>query len=159
MQATTDVVSPRPHGRSQYPPPMALTYYPRVGEILVCHYDATALGAEMIKSRPVVVIGPRLRRRADLVGVVPLSTTAPSPEERYHCKIELDHMLPSPFDNRVMWAKCDMYGSVSLLRLDRFKEPRARYGGPRKWISGQLSKLQIEAVRKAVLCGLGLDQS
>ena len=138
---------------------MALMYYPRVGEILVCHYDPVALGAEMIKSRPVVVIGPRLRRRANLVGVVPLSTTAPSTEEAYHCKIELDHVLPPPFDKPVMWAKCDMYGSVSLLRLDRFKEPKARYGGPRKWTSGQLADKQIEAVRRAVLCGLGLGQT
>jgi uncharacterized protein YifN (PemK superfamily) len=138
---------------------MALMYYPRVGEILVCHYDRVALGAEMVKSRPVVVIGPRLRRRADVVGVVPLSTTAPDPEECYHCKIELVRALPPPFDKPMMWAKCDMYGSVSLLRLDRFKEPRARYGGPRKWSSGQLSDEQVRAVRAAVLRGLGFGQS
>ena len=134
---------------------MALTYYPHVGEILVCHFDPVALGAEMIKSRPVVVIGPRLRRRANLVGVVPLSTTAPTPEEAYHCKIALNQPLPRPFGKPVMWAKCDMYCSVSLLRLDRFKELKARYGGPRKWTTGQLTADQIEAVRRAVLRGLG----
>ncbi len=138
---------------------MALTYYPRVGEILVCHYEPTALGAEMVKSRPVAVIGPRLRRRANLVGVVPLSTTPPEPAEAYHCKIELAFPPPAPFDKPVMWAKCDMYGSVSLLRLDRFREPGARYGGARKWSSRQLSQEQIEAIRMAVLCGLGLGRS
>lgn len=84
---------------------MPLMYYPRVGEILVCHYDQTAIGAEMIKSRPVIVIGPRLRRRSDLVGVLPLSTTAPSPVEDYHCEIRLAQPLPTPYDSPVMWAK------------------------------------------------------
>ena len=87
---------------------MPLMYYPREGGIVVCHYDPVALGAEMIKSRPAVVIGPRLRRRGSLVGVIPLSTTVPDPVLDYHCKIELPTPLPAPFESPVMWAKCDM---------------------------------------------------
>ncbi len=134
---------------------MPLSYYPRVGEILVCDYGHHAIEPEMTKARPVVVIGPRLRRRADLVGVVPLSTTAPNEMQDYHCRIELAQPLPPPFDSPVMWAKCDMFSSVSLARLDRFKEPRNRYGGARKWMTGRVSREQLEALKSAVLRGLG----
>jgi len=91
-----------------------------------------------------------------LVTVVPLSTTEPDSVEDYHCKITLAQPLPEPFENPVMWAKCDMVSAVSLDRLDRFKEPRQRYGGPRKWTVGRISAAQLKEVRCAVLCGLGL---
>lgn len=134
---------------------MALSYYPRAGEVVLCHYDRTALGAEMIKSRPAVIVGPRLRRRGDLVGVVPLSTTRPVSLEAYHCEIVLDRPLPKPFDAPVMWAKCDMYSSVSLLRLDRFKAAR---GGNRQWTTGRVDESQLVALRAAVLYGLGFSK-
>lgn len=134
---------------------MSLLYYPRVGEILVCHYGNDTIAPEMVKSRPVVVIGPRLRRRADLVGVVPLSTTAPRHVENYHASITLQHPLPRPFDSLEMWAKCDMFSVVSRQRLDRFKEPQQRYGGPRKWVSGFLDAEQIALIRTALALSLG----
>ncbi len=137
---------------------MGLAYYPRPGEILVCHYDRVAMGAEMIKSRPVVVIGPRLRRRGNLVGVVPLSTTDPAPAENYHCRLELTAALPAPFDRPVMWAKCDMYGSVALERLDRFKLAPRQRGARRQWVAGKVSDEQLAQLRKAVLHGLGFAQ-
>ena len=136
---------------------MPLSYYPRPGEILVCDYGTHAPPPEMIKARPVVVVGPRLRRRADLVGVVPPSTTVPRSIEDYHCEIILAVPLPAPFDSPVMWAKCHMYSSISLLRLDRFREPRNRYGGPRKWTTGRVSGEQLEALKMAVLRGLGMS--
>uniref|UniRef100_UPI0035CC40CE type II toxin-antitoxin system PemK/MazF family toxin n=1 Tax=uncultured Sphingomonas sp. TaxID=158754 RepID=UPI0035CC40CE len=134
---------------------MGLNFYPDAGMILVCHYDAIAPAPEMIKSRPVVVVGPRLRRRGRLAAVVPLSTTAPAEIEAYHCRITLAQPLPAPFDAPTMWGKCDMVSSVSLDRLDRFKEPRARHGGARQWRTGRLSPEQLAAVRVAVLRGLG----
>ena len=133
-------------------------YYPRCGEIIVCHYDRVAMGAEMIKSRPVVVIGPRLRRRGNLVGVVPLSTTEPAPVQDYHCRLELAMALPAPFDKAVMWAKCDMYGSVALERLDRFKVSPQHRGAPRQWRTGKVSDEQLAALRAALLHGLGFAQ-
>lgn len=136
---------------------MALLYYPNIGEILLCHYSNASIEPEMTKTRPVVVVSPRLRKRANLIGVVPLSTTAPRPAEPYHCLIELANPLPSPFNNPVMWAKCDMYSVVSLNRLDRIKEPKSRYGAPRKWCVGKASPQQIIELRKSVLCGLGFD--
>jgi mRNA interferase MazF len=135
---------------------MPLSYYPNIGEIVLCDYKGF-VEPEMVKTRPVVVMSPRLRRRGNLIGVVPLSTTAPSPAEAYHCLIELDNPLPSPFDNPVMWAKCDMYSVVSMHRLDRFKEAKQRHGGARQWRVGKANASQIMALKKAVLCGIGFD--
>lgn len=135
---------------------MPLLYYPAAGDIVVCRYDEVVIDPEMRKARPVVVVGPRLRRRARLVTVIPLSTTVPNPIEGYHCRIELARRLPRPFDNPVMWAKCDMLSTVSLDRLDRFKEDRGRHGGPRRWTTGKVSPDQLREIRTAMLCGLGL---
>jgi len=136
---------------------MALTYYPQIGEILLCDYTTGFIIPEMTKRRPVVVISPRLRRRNDLVAVVPLSTTDPTPAETHHCPLTLTKALPAPFDGLEMWAKCDMVATVSRQRLDRFKAGRKANGGARVYLSGQLDADQIKAVKAAVLCGLGLS--
>ncbi|QJR01060.1 hypothetical protein HH800_01910 [Sphingobium yanoikuyae] len=135
---------------------MALQYYPKEGEILVCDYTGFS-APEMTKSRPVIIVSPRLRRRSDLVTVVPLSTTAPQTIEDYHFRIELAVPLPPPFGAPEMWAKCDMISTVALTRLDRFKSVRRPHGGARTWLSGQLTKPQILAVKRSLLCGLGLS--
>lgn len=135
---------------------MGLLYYPSPGEILMCRYDEQVIDPEMRKARPAVVMGPRLRSRARLVTVVPLSTTEPETLLDYHCRIELANPLPEPFDAAVMWAKCDMVSSVSLDRLDRFKEPYRR-GGARRWRTGRVSAEQLRALKASVLCGLGFQ--
>jgi uncharacterized protein YifN (PemK superfamily) len=135
---------------------MGLLYYPSAGDIVMCHYDKVVVEPEMRKARPVVVIGPRLRRRGRLVTVLPLSTTEPNPVENYHCRIELAKPLPPPFDSPVMWAKCDMVATVSLDRLDRFKEPYHR-GGARQWRTSAVTKDELKALRAALLCALGFD--
>ncbi|MBK6298443.1 MAG: type II toxin-antitoxin system PemK/MazF family toxin [Sphingomonadales bacterium] len=134
---------------------MALQYYPKPGEILLCDYNTGFIEPEMTKRRPIVVISPRLRHRAGLVGVVPLSTTAPDPFEAHHCRIELATPLPQPFDSPVMWAKCDMVATVAHARLDRFKA--GRKDGARVFLSGRLDMDQLKAVKAAVLNGLGLS--
>jgi mRNA interferase MazF len=136
---------------------MALLYYPNIGEIILCRYPKDSILPEMTKTRPVVVVTPRLRKRANLIGIVPLSTTAPDPIESHHCLIELEVPLPSPFHEPIMWAKCDMFSVVSLERLDRFKENKSRYDGVRQWRVGKASASQITSLRKSVLCGLGFD--
>lgn len=133
---------------------MPLTYYPSAGEILLCRYDDVVIDPEMRKPRPIVVVGPRLRSRARLVAVVPLSTTEPIRIEDFHFRLTLEHPLPQPFDNPTMWAKCDMVSSVSLSRLDRFKEPHRR-GGGRQWRTGRVTAEQLRSVRAGLLCGLG----
>ena len=103
---------------------MALQYYPNQGEILLCDYGAKVIPPEMDKRRPVVIVTPRLRRRGELVGVIPLSTTEPEEAQDFHCRFELQVPLPAPFDSPAMWAKCDMFSVVSRSRLDRFKAGR-----------------------------------
>ena len=131
-------------------------YYPREGEIVFCDYKGF-VAPEMIKPRPVVIVSPRLRRRGDLVSVIPLSTTAPEPVEDYHCQINLTVALPEPFDSPVMWAKCDMISTVALSRLDRFKNARRPHGAARTWTTGRVSAEQLAQIKRAMLCGLGFS--
>ena len=102
---------------------------------------------EMIKVRPVVVLA-RNRRVRDLVTVVPLSTTAPSPPEAWH------HALSSnPMPGKAAtpcWAKCDMVATVSLARLDRVKIAERRYEVPK------LQLVDFDAIRRATASALGL---
>lgn len=132
---------------------MALLYYPNPGEILICDYGTNIIAPEMEKRRPVVIVTPRLRRRGELVGIVPLSTSEPDALEDFHCRIELPNPLPAPFDSPVMWAKCDMFSVVARARLDRFKAGRG--GGKRIYVAGKVSEEQLKAIKAAMLCGLG----
>jgi len=136
---------------------MGLLYHPEPGEIVMCRYEDVVISPEMRKARPVVIVGPRLRRRGRLATIIPLSTTAPQMIENYHCRIELSEALPPPFDNIAMWAKCDMITTVSLDRLDRFKGSRTSGGAARKWLTGRVSSEQLQDIRTAMLFGLGLD--
>ncbi|WP_083507677.1 type II toxin-antitoxin system PemK/MazF family toxin [Aureimonas frigidaquae] len=135
---------------------MPLLYYPSAGEIVLCNYSTGFIKPEMVKLRPVVIVSPRLRRRADLVAVVPLSTTPPNPAEPHHCCLSLVVPLPAPFETPQMWAKCDMVSTVALSRLDRFRDGRAPGGGARRFRTGNVSAAQLIEIRRAILHGLGL---
>lgn len=135
---------------------MSLAYYPSPGEIVLCNYGTGFISPEMVKLRPVVIVSPRLRRRADLVAVVPLSTTPPNPAEAHHFGLELAVPLPVPFEEPQMWAKCDMVATVALSRLDRFRDGRVPGGGARRFRTGKVSAAQLVEIRKAILHGLGL---
>jgi mRNA interferase MazF len=132
-----------------------LTYYPRIGEVLLCNYNTGFIVPEMVKLRPIVIVSPRLRRREGLVALVPLSTSEPDVVMDYHAELILAHPLPPPFNSSTMWAKCDMTSTLALCRLDRFKEAK-RDGQQRQYRTGQLSTEQIVVVRKGILHGLGL---
>lgn len=102
---------------------------------------------EMVKRRPVVILA-RNRRNRQLVTVVPLSTTEPTPLEPYH------HLLgKSPMPNArgvACWAKCDMVATVSLARLDRCKAGRGKYLVP------MLPATDLTAIRSGVAIALGV---
>ncbi len=136
---------------------MPLSYYPSPGEIVLCDYATGFIPPEMVKLRPVVIVSPRLRKRGDLVAVVPLSTTAPNPAEPHHCSLVLAVPLPRPFDSPQMWAKCDMVATVALSRLDRFRDGRVPGGNARRYTTGKVSAAQLIDIRKSILCGLGLS--
>ena len=72
----------------------------------------------MVKTRPVLVVSPRLRRRDNLCTVVPLSTTPPQNQQNYHCRLVLARPLPSPWNAPEHWVKADMMATVAFHRLD-----------------------------------------
>ena len=134
---------------------MALKFHPEPGTILICDYGRQALPPEMVKRRPVVVVSPRFKRRSGLCTVVPLSTTEPARIETYHALVRIDPPLPKPFSAPSCWAKCDMLSAVSFARLDLIAGPREADGRRRYRISS-LSSEDLQAVRRAMLAGLGM---
>jgi mRNA interferase MazF len=96
-----------------------LTFFPKPGQILLCDYDMATVPPEMRKKRPVAVISPyQHNKRYGVCAVVPFSTVAPSPIERFHYRIPAGRY---PFQDAVRdtWAKCNMLGTVSFARLSR----------------------------------------
>lgn len=106
---------------------------------------------EIVKTRPVVIVSPAHLIRPGLVTVVPLSTTPPEPVQPYHYKL-LGNPIPGS-DAPETWAKCDLFASVSLERLDRVKLGRGDYR------VGAVSTEQVKAIRRACLAALGIDLS
>lgn len=130
---------------------MPLTFHPPTGTIVICDFGTGFMAPEMVKVRPVVILSPRFRSRPNLCTVVPLSSTEPSPLERYH------HLLSSgayPPARGPMWAKCDMLSTVSLARLDRIKVRGE--GGKRAYLTFQMPAGDLQAIQKCVRVALGL---
>ncbi|MDZ7823322.1 MAG: type II toxin-antitoxin system PemK/MazF family toxin [Ahrensia sp.] len=128
---------------------MALPYYPRAGQILVCDFSGFT-PPEMVKKRPVILISPKLPYRSEIVTVVPLSTTAPRHNHPYVVKLSKNYH-PNELDEEPCWAKCDMVMNIGLFRLSAFKI------GRRTWESPQATGNDLEAVRRGVILGLGLQ--
>lgn len=135
---------------------MAILYPVSPGTLLLCDY---ALGGfvppEMVKRRPAIVVSPRLPHRDGLCAVVPLSTTPPEYELNYVVKIELDPLLPAPFDSPVMWVKCDMIATVGFERLDLFRTGRDQQG-KRKYLTRKINPDVFEKILTGVRAGIGI---
>lgn len=127
---------------------MPILFRPKPGCVLYCDFTGY-IAPEMVKSRPVVIISPAHIARQNLVTVVPLSTTAPDPVQKYHYKLTGN---PIPGNASIeVWAKCDMVATVSFERLDRVKLGRGNYQ------TGAVSIEQVKAIRRAALVALGID--
>jgi mRNA interferase MazF len=133
---------------------MVLKFHPQQGAILLCDYTGFKL-PEMIKTRPVLVISPRLRRRDDLCTVVPLSTTAPDHPQDYHCEIELTRPLPAPWNSPKHWIKADMMATIGFHRLQLIGIGRDQYG-KRKYLNLVVPKQDLETAQRCILAALGL---
>jgi uncharacterized protein YifN (PemK superfamily) len=76
------------------------------------------MGAEMVKTRPVIVVSRVLHGRHGMATVVPVSMTPPAEPRRWHVLVPASSMprgwSEKPGDR---CAKCDMVGTVSLERL------------------------------------------
>jgi mRNA interferase MazF len=131
---------------------MSLPYHPHPGDVLICDFDATAIGAEMIKRRPVVVVSRRDASGTRLATVVPLSTTAPQLAKAWHHAMPQLRIKGWP-DTPTTWAKCDMLATVSFERLNK---PYVKTRSGRSYISLALDKSDLDAVRAGVRSWLGL---
>lgn len=136
---------------------MPLFHPPKVGAVVLCMFPDELAAPEMIKTRPVVVISPRIPGREDLVTIVPLSTSEPIPILAHHCEIPI-RLMPKPLQAKAtrVWAKCDMLYTLSLERLDRFKAGKDRATGKRVHEVGQLELEQILEIRRCMAAGLGI---
>ena len=132
---------------------MALTFHPHPGDVLVCNFNTGFHPPEMVKVRPVVVISQRHRRVAEVLTVVPLSTTQPIPMEDHHYQVDASG-LPGNFSLNPTWAKCDMVVSVGVWRLDQIKV--REYGGTRTYHTGKLSDDDLLQIRSRVGRLIGL---
>ena len=131
---------------------MALPYLPHQGEILICDFDDFAIGAEMVKRRPVVVVSRHDTHRGKMCTVVPLSTTAPDPVKSWHHA--MPHLRVTGWvANGAIWAKCDMLASVSLERLNK---PYIKTRSGRNYITHKLDPADQAAVMAAIKAYLGL---
>lgn len=107
----------------------------------------------MIKKRLCVVVSPKLKRRDDLVSVVPLSESAPDPTEHWHHKIEL---VSKSWGDGPRWAKCDMIATVGYARLSR-PHYRHEVTGTRLYERLALTPDDISEVKTKVALALGIS--
>lgn len=132
---------------------MPLPYHPRPGTIVICDYTTGFRAPEMIKRRLAVTISPKLKRRNDLVTIVPLSTTVPVPIEPWHVEVPDD--IPDPWGAGPRWAKCDMVATVGFARLNL---PHSKHPvtGARRYHQIELPADLTHQLRRAVSAALGM---
>ena len=107
----------------------------------------------MVKLRPVVVVSPKTLKRNRLVTVVPLSTRAPDPVQKFHHKLDPASLPPPLASKQTSWAKCDMLYTVRFERLDLPWGKREK--GKRSYYKHRVTEADLEAIYIAVLAGLG----
>jgi uncharacterized protein YifN (PemK superfamily) len=135
---------------------MGLQFHPKQGALVLVQFDRTFKEPEMVKPRPCVVISKHMKSRPNLLTVVPLSTTQPIPAMPWHCKLEIDVELPSPWSSKTCWVKGDMVYAIGFHRADLFrlgKDPSGR----RIYQTTALSAEKLKYVQQCVLAGLGLS--
>ena len=130
-----------------------INFHPRKGSVLICDFSQGFKPPEMVKARPVVVVTPQLKGRANLCTVVPLSSVEPIPIRAFHHKMSAES-LTSKLRQTRCWAKCDMLYTVSLARLDRIRERRP--SGKRIYVTGKVTEADMDAIEIAIINGLGL---
>lgn len=112
---------------------MAITYAPKVGELLECHYGEFPEGTnlnfnnrippEIVKKRMVVVLNGKICRNS--VIVVPISSSKDVGKIREQLHIAIDQNLIQEthfYDRRERWAKSEIIQHVSKVRLFKIKD-------------------------------------
>ncbi|RZT05367.1 Uncharacterized protein YifN, PemK superfamily [Duganella sp. CF402] len=133
---------------------MKIPFYPEQGTVLVCDFKGF-IESEMVKRRPVIVVSPKRKHGPRLVTVIPTSTTAPRPAEKFHFKITFDPPLPDPYSDAEFWIKCDMIYQVSL---DRLTLPRIGRDENKRRMYDQrvVSSATLHQIQNGIAMALGL---
>lgn len=131
---------------------MALLHHPNPGEILTCSFDDVAVGAEMVKRRPAIVVSRRETHSRGLCTVVPLSTTAPLPPRAWHHPMPHLRVIGWQAAGDI-WAKCDVLCTVSTERL-RKPYTKTRHG--RNHVTQSLDPTDLAAVLACIRAYLAL---
>jgi len=132
---------------------MPIQFPPDRGEILICDFSGL-LFHEMEKTRPVIVLSPKISSRAKLATVVCLSTTEPSIKEDYHLEITFDPPYSPKFPSSTMWLKGDM---IYSLNIDRMTRPHIKdEAGKRTYPIRKIDRDLMLKVERCVLNGIGL---
>lgn len=134
---------------------MPLPYHPVPGTIVICDYTTGFRPPEMVKRRLAITISPKLKRRNNLVAVIPLSATCPTPLEDWHHRVDL--LIPAPWGDGPRWAACD---HVATVAYDRVNLPYTKHPvtGTRTFVQIELADEVAELRRKAALAlGIVID--
>ena len=106
-----------------------ISWQPKAGHILICHFGLGFRPPEIIKTRPVLVISPKVTPWTKLSIVLPISSKAPDPVLAHHYRLP-DGLVPGGKHSE-SWIKGDMVMTVSCHRLDRIKSGFRTYHAPR----------------------------
>lgn len=134
-----------------------IKYHPKVGQIFMCDFSAGFRPPEMVKKRPVIILTPQFKGRADLVTVTPLSTKIPEPIQDYHYELPTK-CLPQTgyFQKSNSWVKGDMIYTVSISRLDLIQLGKRGADGKRLYYSNKLGRERMKEIYACLLHGLNL---
>ncbi|MDC5702974.1 type II toxin-antitoxin system PemK/MazF family toxin [Vibrio europaeus] len=132
---------------------MGLKYSPKVGQILMCNFNGFK-EPEMVKDRPVLVIGTRPNGHR-LATIVCLSTTEPDRIQPYHMQLDDNHLPRHRFFNKgTTWVKADMVYTLSLDRLSYVS--LGSMNGKRQYFQNRLGRETMKEVYSSVLHGFNL---
>lgn len=140
---------------------MAIEFHPSAGQILLCDFSDGFKEPEMVKShRPVIVLTSPIRGRTNLVTILALSTSCPSPIMPYHYKLPKASMPQlGRFQEKDTWVKADMIYTVGFHRLDLIRLGKRDVNtGKRLYFRHKLGREQMTEIYKCMLHGLNLGQ-
>jgi len=110
------------------------------------------------KSRPVVVLTPPIKGRANLVTIVALSTKKPNIILPFHYQIPKNSMPQlGRFQENETWLKGDMIYTMGFHRLNLVTlGKRNPQTGKRIYFNNRLGRAQMKEIYACVLHGLNL---
>ncbi len=135
---------------------MALKYHPEPGTLLMCDFE-NFRRPEMIKTRPVIVVSPKLKRCSGLCTIVAISTVEPIPAQHYHMPLD-SSLLPQTafFQRSPSWVKGDMIYRVSFDRLNLIQIGKNPVTGKRDYFTDRLDDETMKLVYGCIMTSINI---